>query len=303
MYHARSHTASAGRPGLTAPPAFATTTNDLPALFPALSDLKLLCLVMGDEDGKKSSTEQCCRTEPRHARACSTSDSDDDMFERSTTSPLPMDDFEASVPLSPCLAVPDADHPTPPASHPRVPNSPPGMGPSVGSTRIMVRPVASRKRSVGRKSGESRLTGSKRRRTETDPHAEEYTLSRLLMDKARREAVAAEVAKLVHGPDCRLGRFYGSTVLSCERCRNCFKDRQKKDSRSPTQSKAIVRRMRLQACRDIGMQDSDGSRSSKKRQRVTQSTKGDASKGTCAVAARMLELLEEAIAGVEAPRL
>ena len=44
-------------------------------------------------------------------------------------------------------------------------------------------------------------------------------------------------------------------------------------------------------------------RSSKKRQRVTQSTKGDASKGTCAVAARMLELLEEAIAGVEAPRL
>lgn len=91
---------------------------------------------------------------------------------------------------------------------------------------------------------------------ETDPPKDgpESSVMKILRDNAvLRRHVAAKVRALVHNFDKPMGRFYGSKELACERCRNCFKDRWLKPKLPALHMKTLVRTLRLQACREVGM--------------------------------------------------
>lgn len=107
---------------------------------------------------------------------------------------------------------------------------------------------------------------------------------------AQVAALTERVHKLKHGPpNKKLGRYYGASDWCCERCRNIFKDHSKPFKRSPTDIRHVLRRLRLQACYDLGMRGYTTDASGNSSNHTTDSPL--ASERMCATGRRTFELL------------
>lgn len=74
------------------------------------------------------------------------------------------------------------------------------------------------------------------------------------MDDKTYNNLHKRVLALVHGPpDRKLGKYYGADDWCCERCRNIFKDHTKPFKRPAHDVRSVLRKLRLQACVDVGM--------------------------------------------------
>ena len=95
-------------------------------------------------------------------------------------------------------------------------------------------------------------------------------------------------AALVHSE--KRGLFYSAKRLCCNRCRNCFKDQGSGFKRGPLEVRQVMRKLRLQACFDVGMRlrKAGPAGNTTNHKRCNRRRQAD---GTCAVEARMDALL------------
>lgn len=107
------------------------------------------------------------------------------------------------------------------------------------------------------------------------------------------DSLEKRVIGLVHGPPQRkLGKYYGATEWCCERCRNIFKDHTKPFKRPDHDVRSVLRKLRLQACVDVGMRGYASGRAGNSNNHGGSTPTPLASQHECAAGRRTLELLE-----------
>jgi len=124
--------------------------------------------------------------------------------------------------------------------------------PTAAAAELPVAPLRQRPRKV-RRNGTAADVAKPKRVVMLPPPPTFFDTSAPL-DTEVWKSLASRVQKLVHGPENRkLGKYYGASEFCCERCRNIFKDHTKPFKRPPRDVRHVLRKLRLQACVDVGM--------------------------------------------------